>query len=1134
MSRTNFFEALEARQLLSTFTVVNTADGGAGSLRQAILDANVAAGADVVQFDAALNGQTITLTSGELNIADALTISGPGAGLLAVSGNNTSTVFSVDFGVVASISGLTITDGFAIGGEGGGIRNLGTLTVTDSTVSGNDAFSGGGIFNDSGTLFVVNSTVSNNTAGNGGGIKNSTGTTTLMNSTVTANTVTGLGGGILSDGLTTLERSTVSGNSGPAGGGGIFHFLSDTLTLTDSTVSGNQTLVHGGGISSEGTLTLTNSTVSGNSADTGGGIFNDGNGALTVTNSTVSANTAITDAGGIHNFSGSLSLFNSTVAGNSAGGSGAGLNNRLGSTMTAMGSIVAGNTVGALPGDVFGTFETGSINNLIQDGASSGGLSNGVNGNLVGVDPLLDSLSDNGGQTLTHALLSGSPAINKGINPNTLATDQRGLARVRGLGIDVGAFEFSADPTLGSLAPSASSLVRGQSLILTANAAADSDGTISRVDFYRDLNGNGLLDVGEGLIGSDSSATGGYTLALATGGLPVGSVSFLAIAVDNDSGQSPASSAAVTITNAAPTLVSLTPSPSSLARGQGLTLTANGAADADGSIARVDFFRDANNNGIADSGELIGNDSNSAGGYTFAVITGTMPLGSVSFLAIAVDNDGGVSPARSAAATFTNADPTLASLSPSASSLSQGDPLTLTAAGATDSDGTVASVSFYRDANNNGIADTGELLGSDSDAAGGFTYTFTTNQSNALPTGSVKFLAVATDSDGGTSNAVQALATLVFSTRAGANGLAVGAADDADTHRVVSVNPNGHVIVFEQGWTVADLQAETGAPTATGDASIWVDPKDGLTYVAAPSDAGFILFTRASNGTWSFRNLSTETGATTSPSHGLAQFTSLGDIVVVAGITDDGKIVAFQQTLTTAAGGGPAFKFVDISGDLTSQGMTTPALNSLISYVTSWDQWTLAGIDGTGQIQAVWVNIASFTSWRTDDLSTITGAPSVQGQLAVTLTSWGGINLTGLDSGGRVLTTWWVPTFGGTWVVSDLTSAAANGTPLAAGNISGFTTPWGGLNYVGLATDGTVMAYWWEPVNNSWRVDPLLPESVPNDQRPTGALTSYSSEAGTLNVFGTNATGEVLRLWWNPGGSAVWTSEDLTDVAVRT
>src|SRR5262249_62405763 len=113
-------EVLEDRSLPSTFTVLNLADSGAGSLRQAILDANANTGADTINFAPGLKG-TVTLTSGQLSITDALTINGLGAKKLAVSGNTASRVFDIGGGVSVALAGLTIRDGLA--DHGGGILN---------------------------------------------------------------------------------------------------------------------------------------------------------------------------------------------------------------------------------------------------------------------------------------------------------------------------------------------------------------------------------------------------------------------------------------------------------------------------------------------------------------------------------------------------------------------------------------------------------------------------------------------------------------------------------------------------------------------------------------------------------------------------------------------------------------------------------------------------------------------------------------------------------------------------------------------------------------------------------------------------------------------------------------------------
>ncbi|HVK13538.1 MAG TPA: hypothetical protein VM597_32625, partial [Gemmataceae bacterium] len=168
-------EALEDRSVPATFMVLNLADGGEGSLRQAVLDANAQPGADEVRFADELQG-TIALTSGQLNITGELTIDGPGAGLLAVSGNHQSRVFNISGGAVVGIDDLTITGGQAVGDGGGILNTASTLTLdrvvlTDNRVVGAPGGSGrgGAVANMSGaTLAVADCHFTGNQARGGG------------------------------------------------------------------------------------------------------------------------------------------------------------------------------------------------------------------------------------------------------------------------------------------------------------------------------------------------------------------------------------------------------------------------------------------------------------------------------------------------------------------------------------------------------------------------------------------------------------------------------------------------------------------------------------------------------------------------------------------------------------------------------------------------------------------------------------------------------------------------------------------------------------------------------------------------------------------------------------------------------
>ena len=140
----------------ATFTVMNTNDSGDGSLRQAIADANAAGGADTIDFDAGVfaTSQTITLTTGELVINGEVTINGPGADRLTISGNNVSLVFLVSSGAMVTISDLTISHGSD--SLAGGIGNSGTLTINNSILSGNrGSFEGGGRWPDNDTRVAM-------------------------------------------------------------------------------------------------------------------------------------------------------------------------------------------------------------------------------------------------------------------------------------------------------------------------------------------------------------------------------------------------------------------------------------------------------------------------------------------------------------------------------------------------------------------------------------------------------------------------------------------------------------------------------------------------------------------------------------------------------------------------------------------------------------------------------------------------------------------------------------------------------------------------------------------------------------------------------------------------------------------
>ena len=403
-------ESLEDHMMLSggptIYTVTDTSNliTDTGSLVFAINEANAnpnPAGS-LIEFSTPQfrTPQTITLTS-TLTLtgsAGPITVVGPGAGLLTVSGGNAVRVFGIGPAVTAVVSGLTIVGGSAT--NGAGFANRGTVTlsnssITDNTSSGNDG-EGGGIFND-GVMTISGCTIANNmVSGNHG-----------------------LGGGVFNDGQMTLANSTVDHNSttGSDGlGGGIFN--ESTLLVSHSTISFNKAAGgKGGGIFNGATLTIPDSTIAHNSAESlGGGIYTQGK--LTAVNTTIAYNSVLDAGGGLYVFGAPNAILEN--------------------------SIVALNSVGVAPDDIGGTVSAGSSFNLIGIGGD-GGLISTVNGNQVNVaNPGLGPLADNGASTATIALLPGSPAIDKGSNAlDGLATDQRGPGwmRIANGTIDIGAFE---------------------------------------------------------------------------------------------------------------------------------------------------------------------------------------------------------------------------------------------------------------------------------------------------------------------------------------------------------------------------------------------------------------------------------------------------------------------------------------------------------------------------------------------------------------------------------------------------------------------------------------------------------------------------------------------------------------------
>lgn len=368
--------------------------------------------------------------SGQISVSANLSIDGSGAQVV-ISGENTTGIFAVSPGVSLGINDLTLEKGSYV--YGGAIsNNQGMVNVTNSTFLSNAAPQGqGGAIECYGArLSVSESTFTNNVAGSGGAIYTDGGTADMTGSTLSGNSASVRGGAIESTGGGwTFTNSTLSGNSAPYGGA--IDQYAGTVNLTGSNLSGNSASTSGGAIyANGGTVNVTNSTLSGNSASLNGGAINNFQ-TLNVADSTLSANSA--QAGGAvdNNDRGAVSLFN---------------------------TILAGSTGGTCVNSVNSTINDGGNNLEFVTGTTVSTCNLTSSSDVVGKDPLLGPLQDNGGPTSTQALGAGSPAADAGNGgicaqstitagsitfPGPANLDQRGMSRyatTRGA-CDIGAYD---------------------------------------------------------------------------------------------------------------------------------------------------------------------------------------------------------------------------------------------------------------------------------------------------------------------------------------------------------------------------------------------------------------------------------------------------------------------------------------------------------------------------------------------------------------------------------------------------------------------------------------------------------------------------------------------------------------------
>jgi hypothetical protein len=455
-------EALEGRALPSTFTVSNLLDNtDPGSLRWAVGQANSNPGPDTVVFASGVSG-TLALTGGELLITDSVTINGPGASLLTVSGNNASRVFDVSNSATVTLAGLTIANG--------------SVTGHDDTGTPITSYGGGGILNQAGSTLTLNQdTLSNNTA------------------TAASTSVDVFGGCLLNEGRATVTSCTFSSNEATGGGGPSFfggseggaidNFGGAILSVADSTFTANQAL----GASSGGAA---NNFGIGGAIENNAGLQTVSNGVLltqpatpsmaTISNCTFTGNMASGGAGVLGNggaldnegtgatmtVSGSTFNNNQSVGGDGAGSIGGAIMNLADSTLTVTNSSFSGNE--ALGG---GSGTSGGGGAIVNDGGdfssatTTATISNCTfTGNMAGGVVGVANVSANGG-----AIVNAGPFGLMTVNNSTLMDNQAvGQSGVNGVGGVGGAINNFSGATLSV---TSSSFIGNQALGASSGSA---------------------------------------------------------------------------------------------------------------------------------------------------------------------------------------------------------------------------------------------------------------------------------------------------------------------------------------------------------------------------------------------------------------------------------------------------------------------------------------------------------------------------------------------------------------------------------------------------------------------------------------------------------------------------------------
>jgi len=436
----------------ATMTVSSLADTVAAdsqcTLREAIANANDDAqthadcvqsgvfGADTIDFG--VTG-TITMSLGVFSVYDSLTIQGPGASDLTIDAASSSQNFylATPAGDV-TISGLTLTNGDS-GDTGGAIHSVSTnLTLDAVTINNSNAQFGAAVFAESSgdfpgipiSLTITDSTITGNDASNNGGGVSAVGlyggTVSVSGSTISSNDAAEIGGGLYLYGVgaVTIQNTIISGNTASESGGINVNYTSGDVLIQNTEITGNQASVYDAGVSFfyiNGTLTLDTVTLSDNEADfsQGGGNIFGVTGGTTITNSVISGNDAFSGVvGGLAWYAASdLTIDTTTISGNTANDDTGALDiSGNAGPVTIRRTTISGNSAGGAAGGLY--IGSGGDPVTIENSTISGNSAGGDGGGIYAYEAQI---------IIRHSTISGNDATVRGGNISLGADDASSL-----------------------------------------------------------------------------------------------------------------------------------------------------------------------------------------------------------------------------------------------------------------------------------------------------------------------------------------------------------------------------------------------------------------------------------------------------------------------------------------------------------------------------------------------------------------------------------------------------------------------------------------------------------------------------------------------------------------------------------